>query len=114
VRDLDTNMYERQDGQGLEIGSYAHRPMLDEPDEIPSIEEAALSPTELGEDRDRRQRSDPVVAHQRPAAGLALGIVAQLLVQRSELRVVGVDLGERDRDLLARCWRQLQPGEPGA
>ena len=28
VRDMDTNMYERQDGTGLEIGSYAHRPIL--------------------------------------------------------------------------------------
>src|SRR5437867_1634006 len=47
VRDMDTNMYERQDGQGLEVGSYAHRPILYEPDEILSLEEAALSPTEL-------------------------------------------------------------------
>ena len=47
VRDMDTNMYERQDGAGLEIGSYAHRPILHDPSEIPSIEEAALSPTEL-------------------------------------------------------------------
>jgi glycine cleavage system aminomethyltransferase T/glycine/D-amino acid oxidase-like deaminating enzyme len=47
VRDMDTNMYERQDGSGLEVGSYAHRPILHDPDEIPSIEEAALSPTEL-------------------------------------------------------------------
>jgi glycine cleavage system aminomethyltransferase T/glycine/D-amino acid oxidase-like deaminating enzyme len=47
VRDMDTNMYERQDGSGLEVGSYAHRPILHDPDEIPSIEESALSPTEL-------------------------------------------------------------------
>jgi glycine cleavage system aminomethyltransferase T/glycine/D-amino acid oxidase-like deaminating enzyme len=47
VRDMDTNMYERQDGQGLEVGSYAHRPILHEPDEIPSIEESSLTPTEL-------------------------------------------------------------------
>ncbi|MDX6594173.1 MAG: hypothetical protein QOJ13_3369 [Gaiellales bacterium] len=47
VRDMDTNMYERQDGQGLEIGSYAHRPILHDPEEIPSVEEAALSPTEF-------------------------------------------------------------------
>src|SRR3954451_23375983 len=47
VRDMDTNMYERQDGTGLEIGSYAHRPILYDPDEIPSVEEAALSPTEF-------------------------------------------------------------------
>ena len=47
VRDMDTNMYERQDGGGLEIGSYAHRPIMMDADEIPSIEESALSPTEL-------------------------------------------------------------------
>jgi glycine cleavage system aminomethyltransferase T/glycine/D-amino acid oxidase-like deaminating enzyme len=47
VRDMDTNMYERQDGTGLEIGSYAHRPILHDPSEIPSIEQAALSPTEF-------------------------------------------------------------------
>ncbi len=47
VRDMDTNMYERQEGTGLEIGSYAHRPIALDADEIPSIEEAALTPTEL-------------------------------------------------------------------
>src|SRR3954468_10793969 len=47
VRDMDTNMYERQDGSGLEIGSYAHRPILPHPQGIPSNEEAALSPTEF-------------------------------------------------------------------
>ncbi len=47
VRDMDTNMYERQDGTGLEIGSYAHRPILMLSDDIPSLGESALSPTEL-------------------------------------------------------------------
>jgi len=47
VRDVDTNMYERQHGSEFEIGSYAHRPILLEPDGIPSIEQAAQSPTEL-------------------------------------------------------------------
>src|SRR3954466_6693794 len=47
VRDMDTNMYEGQDGSGLEIARNAHRPILHDPDEIPSNEEAALSPTEL-------------------------------------------------------------------
>jgi glycine cleavage system aminomethyltransferase T/glycine/D-amino acid oxidase-like deaminating enzyme len=47
VRDVDLNMYERQDGTSLEIGSYAHRPIMMDPDEIPSLEESALSPTEL-------------------------------------------------------------------
>jgi len=47
VRDVDTNMYERQHGGDMEVGSYAHRPIIVTPDEIPSIEESALSPTEL-------------------------------------------------------------------
>jgi glycine cleavage system aminomethyltransferase T len=44
---MDVFMYERQDGTSLEIGSYAHRTILHDPEEIPSIEEAASSPTEL-------------------------------------------------------------------
>ena len=47
VRDMDTNMYERQHGGDLEVGSYAHRAIIVEPDDIPSIAESALSPTEL-------------------------------------------------------------------
>src|SRR6516164_4401072 len=47
VRDVDTNMYERQHGGDMEVGSYAHRTMIVSPDDIPSNEEAALSPTEM-------------------------------------------------------------------
>ena len=47
VRDMDTNMYERQHGGDLEVGSYAHRPILLDADDIPSIAQAAQSPTEL-------------------------------------------------------------------
>src|ERR1700733_2997281 len=47
VRDVDTNMYERQHGRDMEVGSYAHRPIIVAPDEIPSIESSVLSPTEL-------------------------------------------------------------------
>jgi glycine cleavage system aminomethyltransferase T/glycine/D-amino acid oxidase-like deaminating enzyme len=47
VRDVDENMYERQHGGDMEVGSYAHRPMIVSPDDIPSIEEAVLSPTEM-------------------------------------------------------------------
>jgi glycine cleavage system aminomethyltransferase T/glycine/D-amino acid oxidase-like deaminating enzyme len=47
IRDVDTNMYERQHGGDIEVGSYAHRPIVVSPDEIPSNQEASLSPTEL-------------------------------------------------------------------
>src|SRR5207244_912063 len=42
VRDVDTNMYERQNGSDMEVGSYAHRPILLDADDIPTSEEAAL------------------------------------------------------------------------
>ena len=47
IRDVDMNMYERQNGSDLEIGSYMHKTILHEPDDIPSNEEATLTPTEL-------------------------------------------------------------------
>jgi glycine cleavage system aminomethyltransferase T/glycine/D-amino acid oxidase-like deaminating enzyme len=47
VRDMDTFCYERQSAGSMEVGSYAHRPIFHHPDDIPSIEASALSPTEL-------------------------------------------------------------------
>lgn len=46
IRDMDTFCYERQHGADMEVGSYAHRPILWDPEEIPSIDQARLSPTE--------------------------------------------------------------------
>jgi glycine cleavage system aminomethyltransferase T len=40
-------MYERQSAYNMEVGSYAHRPILYDPNELPSNEQAALSPTEM-------------------------------------------------------------------
>ncbi|MCB0989624.1 MAG: FAD-dependent oxidoreductase [Acidimicrobiales bacterium] len=47
IRDMDTFCYERQSAGSMEVGSYAHRPILHHPDTIPSNDEAALSPTEM-------------------------------------------------------------------
>jgi glycine cleavage system aminomethyltransferase T/glycine/D-amino acid oxidase-like deaminating enzyme len=47
VRDMDTFCYERQHGADMEVGSYAHRALLHDAEDIPSIEQATLSPTEL-------------------------------------------------------------------
>jgi glycine cleavage system aminomethyltransferase T/glycine/D-amino acid oxidase-like deaminating enzyme len=47
IRDMDSLMYERQNGVDLEIGSYAHRAILMDADDIPSNEQAVLSPTEM-------------------------------------------------------------------
>ena len=74
VRDMDTNMYERQHGNGFEIGSYAHRAILMDADDIPSI--AASAPV-----------ADDAAVHQgglRPAA-------------RGRARAVPGDRRRRDR-----------------
>ncbi len=47
VRDMDTLCYERQHGSDMEVGSYAHRAILWDPEDIPTIEQSKLSPTEL-------------------------------------------------------------------
>ncbi|AXH97457.1 GcvT family protein [Ornithinimicrobium avium] len=47
VRDMDTFCYERQHGSDMEVGSYGHRAILHDVDEIPSNEQAKLSPTEM-------------------------------------------------------------------
>jgi len=47
VRDMDTFCYERQSSGSMEVGSYGHRAILHHPDEIPSNDAAALSPTEM-------------------------------------------------------------------
>jgi glycine cleavage system aminomethyltransferase T/glycine/D-amino acid oxidase-like deaminating enzyme len=47
IRDMDTFCYERQTGGSMEVGSYAHRAIFHDADEIPSIKESRLSPTEL-------------------------------------------------------------------
>jgi glycine cleavage system aminomethyltransferase T/glycine/D-amino acid oxidase-like deaminating enzyme len=47
IRDMDTFCYERQHGADMEVGSYAHRAILHDAEEIPSIEQAKLSPTEM-------------------------------------------------------------------
>ncbi len=47
VRDMDTFCYERQHGADMEVGSYAHRAILMDAEDIPSIEASKLSPTEL-------------------------------------------------------------------
>ena len=40
-------MYERQSHEAMEVGSYAHRPILVRPDDIPSLAEAEQTPTEM-------------------------------------------------------------------
>ncbi|QBR94369.1 FAD-dependent oxidoreductase [Nocardioides euryhalodurans] len=47
IRDMDSLCYERQHGADMEVGSYAHRAILHAPEDIPSLDRAKLSPTEM-------------------------------------------------------------------
>ena len=47
IRDMDSGTYEHQKWDGLHVGSYAHRPIALGPEEIPSLADAELSPTEM-------------------------------------------------------------------
>jgi glycine/D-amino acid oxidase-like deaminating enzyme len=47
IRDMSALMYERQAAANMEIGSYAHRAILHDPNDIPAIDQAKLSPTEM-------------------------------------------------------------------
>jgi glycine cleavage system aminomethyltransferase T/glycine/D-amino acid oxidase-like deaminating enzyme len=47
IRDMSVKMYERQTSGTMEVGSYAHRSILIDSNDIPSNEQAKLSPTEL-------------------------------------------------------------------
>lgn len=47
IRDMSVKMYERQTSGTMEVGSYAHRSILIDPNDIPSNEQSKLSPTEL-------------------------------------------------------------------
>ena len=44
VRDMDTFCYERQSSGSMEVGSYAHRPILHHPDDIPSQRRGRAQP----------------------------------------------------------------------
>ena len=71
-----------------------------------------LHVAELGEDRDRGQRPDPVMGHQCLAPGLAARIGAQLLGDLAQLHLERVDHRDSDRYLLARALRQGLGCEP--
>src|SRR5918994_6579721 len=79
-----------------------------------SIIGAAETPavTELGRDRGRSDRADPVQPlAQRAAAALTGGEGPQLPVERHQLAVEHVDHPQRDRDQLAPGRGELDTGE---
>ena len=116
VRDMDALMYERQYGGDMEVGSYAHRPILMAPDDIPSLEESELSPTELpftSEDFDAQ------MAHARElipeilnteGAGIRYAINGLLSLTPDGLPVLGETPEVRNLWSVAAVWIKEGPG----
>jgi hypothetical protein len=72
----------------------------------------AAAVAELGQDRGRAHRPDPVQAlDQRAAARLAAGKRAQLPVERRQLEIEAVEHAQRQRDELTPGWRKLRPSQ---
>jgi glycine cleavage system aminomethyltransferase T len=95
VRDMDTQMYERPSGNDMEVGSYQHRPILWDVDEIMSIDEAPLSPTQppLTQDAFEQSMADalelmPEVLDD-PGAGIRYEIDGLLSVTPDGMPLVG-------------------------
>src|SRR4051794_32575025 len=116
VRDVDTNMYERQHGTGFEIGSYAHRAILMEGDDIPSIAASALSPTMLPlpkEDfdpqlEDSLQRFPEIVGDE--AGGVKLAINGLLSLTPDGNPIIGETPEVRGLWSAAAIWIKEAPG----
>ena len=95
VRDMDTQMYERPSGNDMEVGSYQHRPILWDVEDILGIDEAPLSPTQppLTEDAFDTSMEDaldlmPDVLDD-PDAGIRLAIDGLLSITPDGMPLVG-------------------------
>ncbi len=116
VRDMDPLMYERQSGADLEIGSYAHRPILCEPDDIPSMAAAALSPTQLPftpDDFDPQMEAALELFHpvlDRPDAGIRHAINGLLSLTPDGHPLLGETPEVRGLWSAAAVWIKEGPG----
>ena len=116
IRDMDPLMYERQSGADLEIGSYAHRPILCEPDDIPSLAAAALSPTQLPftpDDFDPQMEAALELFHpvlDRPDAGIRHAINGLLSLTPDGHPLLGETPEVRGLWSAAAVWIKEGPG----
>ena len=116
IRDMDPLMYERQSGPDLEIGSYAHRPILCDPDDIPSAAAAALSPTQLPftpDDFDPQMEAALELFHgilDRPDAGIRHAINGLLSLTPDGHPLLGETPEVRGLWSAAAVWIKEGPG----
>ena len=113
VRDMDTFCYERQSAGSMEVGSYAHRPIFHHPDDIPSNEESALSPTELpftDDDFDQQMEQAIDLMEMLGDAEIKYAINGLLSLTPDAMPVLGETLEVRNLWSAAAVWVKEGPG----
>ena len=116
VRDMDTFMYERQNGNDMEVGSYAHRPILMSADDIPSIKESRLSPTELPFTQDDFETQLEQALELMPellgdeGAGIRHAINGLLSLTADGMPIIGETVEVKNLWSVAAIWIKEGPG----
>jgi len=113
VRDMDTFCYERQTAGSMEVGSYAHRPIFHHPDDIPSNEESALSPTELpftADDFDDQMEQAIDLMEMLGDAEIKYAINGLLSLTPDAMPVLGETVEVRNLWSAAAVWIKEGPG----
>ena len=114
IRDMDTFCYERQSAGSMEVGSYAHRPIFHHPDDIPSNEEAALSPTEMpftADDFDQQlEEAIELMGDILETAEIRYAINGLLSLTPDAMPVLGETIEVRNLWSAAAVWVKEGPG----
>ncbi len=113
VRDMDTFCYERQTAGSMEVGSYAHRPIFHHPDDIPSNEASALSPTELpftADDFDDQMEQAIDLMEMLGDAEIKYAINGLLSLTPDAMPVLGETVEVRNLWSAAAVWIKEGPG----
>ncbi|MEM7330890.1 MAG: FAD-dependent oxidoreductase [Chloroflexota bacterium] len=116
IRDVDSNMYQRQNGSDLEIGSYMHRTIIHEPEDIPSNEEASLTPTELPFTEDDFDESFAIALELMPdildteEAGVRYAINGLMSLTPDGMPVIGEAPNVKNLWSVAAIWIKEAPG----
>ena len=114
VRDMDTFCYERQTSGSMEVGSYAHRPIFMHPNDIPSIADSALSPTELpftADDFDQQfEEAIELMGEILETAEIRYAINGLLSLTPDAMPVLGETIEVRNLWSAAAVWIKEGPG----
>ena len=114
VRDMDSFMYERQSHGAMEVGSYAHRPILLHPGDIPSDADAGRTPTELpftpGDFAPQLERAREIMGELLAGTGMQYAVNGLLSLTPDTQQVLGETAEVTNLWSAAAVWVREGPG----